>query len=120
MARQIKLNQIGNYMQDQVLQLVRATTLEWEARVKVQTPVETGRLRNAWESQVQGFTGEVTNNVEYAEPVCYGTTRGGSLPSSWKGEYRTRQNTVPGFPDLIGKELESWAQQQYRKILKST
>jgi len=125
MARQIKLNQIGNYMQDQVLQLVRATTLEWEARVKVQTPVETGRLRNAWESQVQGFTGEVTNNVEYAEPVCYGTTRGGSLPPSWKDElgnpeYKTRQNTVPGFPDLIGKELESWAQQQYRKILKNT
>ena len=116
MARQIKLNQIGNHMQDQVLQLVRATTLEWEARVKVQTPVDTSRLRDGWESRVQGFTGEVTNIVEYAEPVCYGT----NLPSSWKGEYRTRQDTVPGFPDLIGKELESWAQQQYRKILKST
>ena len=116
MARQIRLNQIGNHMQDQVLTLVRATTLEWEARVKVQTPVDTGRLRGAWQSNVQGFVGEVTNNVEYAEPVCYGTPA--SLPKSWNGEYKTRQGTVPGFPEIIGKELEGWSQSEYRRILR--
>jgi len=117
--RQIRFDQIGEHMEGEVLKLVRTTTLEWEGRVKKATPVETGRLRNAWESQVQGFTGEVTNNVEYAEPVCYGTTRGGSLPPSWNG-YQTRQGTVPGFPDLIGKELESWAQGQYKKIVRKS
>jgi hypothetical protein len=75
-----------------------------------------GRLREAWQSDVQGFIGEVTNNVEYAEPVCYGT----NLPPGWGGQYRTRQGTVPGFPDIIGKELQSWAQGQYRKIVKES
>ncbi len=75
-----------------------------------------GRLREAWQSDVQGFTGQVTNNMEYAEPVCYGS----NLPPGWGGKYRTRQGTVPGFPDLIGKELQSWAQGQYKKIVRTS
>ena len=114
MARQIPLDQIGNYMDGQIRQLVRVTTLEWEGRVKTATPVDTGTLRNAWESRTdKPYVGEVTNIMEYAEPVCYGT----SLPPSWDG-YKTRQGVTPGFPDLIGKELESWAQQQYQKIVR--
>ena len=31
-----------------------------------------------------------------------------NLPPSWGGVYRTRQKTVPGFPELIGKELEQY------------
>jgi len=27
------------------------------------------------------------------------------LPSSWQGQYRTRQGTVAGFPDLLGKQI---------------
>jgi hypothetical protein len=56
----------------------------------------------------------VTNNVEYAEPVIYGT----ALPPSWGGKFRTRQGTVPGFPDLIAKELEPWARDVFQAILK--
>ncbi len=115
MTRQIPLDEIGNYMDGQIRQLVKVTTLEWEKRVKKETPVETGRLRGAWQSQTnKPYVGEVINNVEYAEPVCYGT----SLPSSWGGSFKTRQGTKAGFPELIGKELESWAQQEYQKIVK--
>lgn len=116
MARQIPLNQIGNHMDGQIRKLVKTTTLEWEGRVKEETPVgETGRLKGAWQNDVsKPYVGEVTNNVEYAEPVCYGT----NLPRSWGGKFRTRQGTRPGFPELIGKELESWAQQQYQKIVR--
>jgi len=110
MAREIPLNQIGDYYRESIRILVAATTLEAEKRLKDKTPVDTGRLRNSWQSDPK--KGEVTNNVEYAEPVVYGT----NLPPSWKGEYRTRQNTVPGYPDLIAKELESWAVRQYNKI----
>jgi hypothetical protein len=110
MAREIPLDQIGDYYRESIRILVAATTLEAEVRLKGKTPVDTGRLRNAWQSDPK--KGEVINNVEYAEPVAYGT----NLPPSWKGEYRTRQNTVPGFPDLIAKELESWAQREYNKI----
>jgi len=112
MTRNIKLGEIGDFMGEQVQELVKITTLEWEARVKGQTPVETGTLRNAWQSKIEPYKGVVSNNVEYAEPVCFGN----NLPPSWKGQFRTRQGTVAGFPELIGKELESWTEQQYERI----
>ena len=73
-----------------------------------------GRLREGWIPEIEEFEGVVENRVEYAEPVCYGT----NLPPSWNGQYRTRQGTVPGFPDLIAKELESWAKKEYQKIVR--
>tara|TARA_R110002049_G_scaffold54787_1_gene152243 strand:- start:47 stop:397 length:351 start_codon:yes stop_codon:yes gene_type:complete len=112
MTRNIKLGEIGDFMGEQVQELVKITTLEWETRVKEQTPVDTARLRNAWQSKIEPYEGVVSNNVEYAEPVCFGN----NLPPSWKGEFKTRQGTVAGFPELIGKELESWTQQQYERI----
>ena len=119
MTRVIPLDKIGDYYRESIRILVAATTLEAEARIKTATPVRVvyegepkggGALRNAWRSDPE--KGEVINNLEYAEPVIYGT----NLPPSWKGEYRTRQNTVPGFPDLIAKELESWVKREYNKI----
>ena len=112
MTRSIKIGEIGGFMGEQVQQLVKITTLEWEKRVKEKTPVQTGRLRNAWQSTVEPYKGIVSNNVEYAEPVCFGN----NLPPSWKGEFKTRQGTIAGFPELIGKELESWSKQQYERI----
>ena len=73
-----------------------------------------GQLRDSWQANIQPYRGEITTNVKYAVPVCYGT----NLPQSWKGKFRTRQGTVPGFPDLIGKELESWAQREYQKLMR--
>jgi hypothetical protein len=54
--------------------------------------------------------------MEYAEPVIYGT----SLPPSWQGRYRTRQNTIKGFPELQAKQLTTgYIPQQLRKIIRS-
>ena len=121
MARVIRLDQIGDKFRKEISTLVAATTLEATARLKEQTPVDTGTLRNGWLPEIKEFEGVVENRVEYAEPVCYGTKS--SLPRSWVDkngipEYKTRQGTVPGFPDLIAKELASWAQQEYNKIVR--
>ena len=113
MARQIRVDQIDDFFEDLVVDLVQATTLEWTRRVKKETPVDTGRLRAAWQTKIEKFKGEVTNNLEYAEPVCFGV----NLPPSWGGQYRTRQNTVAGFPELIGKELEQYVMQQIRRAI---
>ena len=119
MAREIPLDEIGDFYRASIDALARATTLEATKRLKEKTPVRVvypgepkggGDLRNGWIPDTDNY--EVTNRVEYAEPVVYGT----NLPRSWKGEYRTRQNTVPGFPDLIAKELESWVKREYNKI----
>ena len=109
MARQIKLTEIDDFFEELVVDLVAATTLEWTRRVKKETPVDTGRLRAAWQTDIKKFQGTVTNNVVYAEPVCFGT----NLPPSWGGRYRTRQKTVAGFPELIGKELEQYIQRNF-------
>jgi len=112
MTRKIRIDQIDDVMREAVKNLVAATTLEWTRRVKKATPVDTGRLRSAWQTDVKPFEGTVTNNVVYAEPVCFGV----NLPPSWGGVYRTRQSTVAGFPELIGKELEKYARKEYEKI----
>ncbi|WP_290943852.1 hypothetical protein, partial [Hyphomonas sp.] len=122
MARQIKLTEIDDFFEELVVDLVAATTLEWTARVKKATPVRVvykgepkggGQLRAAWQTDIKKFQGTVTNNLPYAEPVCFGT----NLPRSWGGRYRTRQKTVAGFPELIGKELEQYVVQQLRRAI---
>ena len=111
MARRIRVDQIDDFFEELVVDLVQATTLEWTKRVKKATPVDTGRLRAAWQTNIKKFEGNVTNNVVYAEPVCFGV----NLPPSWGGQYRTRQNTVAGFQELIGKELEQYVMNQLRR-----
>ena len=112
MTRQIRIDQISDVMEEAVIDLVAATTLEWTRRVKKATPVDTGSLRNSWQTEIKPTTGTIINNLPYAEPVCYGT----NLPPSWKKTFRTRQQTVKGFPELIGKELQKWADDEYNKI----
>ena len=116
MTRQIRLDQIDDVMREAVEDLVAATTLEWTKRVKKATPVDTGRLKSAWQTDIKPLQGTVTNNLPYAEPVCFGV----NLPPSWKGVYRTRQRTVKGYPELIGKELNSYIARQYAKILRKS
>mgnify|MGYP003145300422 FL=1 len=116
MVRQIRLDQIDDVMAEAVKDLVRVTTLEWSKRVKKATPVDTGRLRLSWQTDVsKPYKGTILNNLPYAEPVAYGE----NLPPSWGKKYRTKQQTVKGYPELIGKELEDWAKREYEKIKRS-
>ena len=112
MARRIKLTQVKDFYKELIVDAVAGTTLEWTRRVKKATPVDTGRLRAAWQTNIKPLEGTVTNNVVYAEPVCFGT----NLPPSWGGKYRTKQKTVAGFPALIGKELEIYINRQFGRF----
>ena len=112
MARRIKVTQIKGFYEDLIVDAVAGTTLEWTKRVKKATPVDTGRLRGAWQTEIEPFKGQITNNLVYAEPVCFGINK----PPSWGGVYRTRQNTVEGFPALIGKELEIYINRQFGRF----
>ena len=108
MARNIKLDEIGDLFDDQVQTLVKRTTLLWQSELQnrqpanLGTPKDTGVLAQKWDVNVtEPYTGRVFNNMEYAEPVMYGT----NLPPSWQGQWRTRRGAVQGFPDLLGKEI---------------
>ena len=118
MVRQIKLEQIDDLMAEAVQELVQKTTLRWTELSKKATPVVTGNLRNGWKTNIRKFKGTIINNVEYAEPVIYGTSS--SLPRSWQGKFRTRQQTIKGFPELQAKQLTtSYIPQQLKKIIRS-
>ena len=56
----------------------------------------------------------IHNAVEYAEPVCMGT----ALPPSWGGDFKTRQATIEGFPDLITKGLQVDSQRRFNDAVK--
>ena len=117
MVRQIRLDQIDDLMAEAVQELIQKTTLRWTELSKKATPVgETGNLRNGWKTNIQKFKGTIINNVEYAEPVIYGT----SLPPSWQGKYRTRQQTIKGFPELQAKQLTTqYIPNELRRIIRS-
>ena len=116
MARQIRLDQIDDVMAEAVQKLVQKTTLQWTTLAKKATPVgDTGNLRNGWKTDIRKFKGTIINNVEYAEPVIYGT----SLPPSWQGRYRTRKNTIKGFPELQAKQLTvGYIPRELKKIIR--
>ena len=116
MTRQIRLDQIDDLMAEAVQELIQKTTLRWTELSKKATPVgETGNLRNGWKTDIKKFEGTIINNVEYAEPVIYGT----SLPPSWQGKFRTRQQTIKGFPELQAKELTTqYIPNQLKRIIR--
>ena len=108
MARNIRLDQIGDLFDEQVQTLVKRTTFLWKSELQTRqpsnlgTPVDNDVLRQAWDLNVsEPYTGRVFNSMEYAEPVMYGT----NLPPSWQGQWRTKRGAVQGFPDLLGKEI---------------
>ena len=117
MARQIKIEQIDDLMKEAVQELIQKTTLQWTTLAKKATPVgETGNLRNDWKTDIGKFRGTIINRMEYAEPVIYGT----SLPPSWQGRYRTRKNTIKGFPELQAKQLTvGYIPRELKRIIRS-
>ena len=117
MVRQIRIDQIDDLMKEAVQELVQKTTLQWTTLAKKATPVgETGNLRNDWKTDIGKFRGTIINRMEYAEPVIYGT----ALPPSWGGRYRTRKQTIKGFPELQAKQLTvGYIPRELKRIIRS-
>ena len=116
MARQIRLDQIDDLMAEAIQELVQRTTLKWTVLSKKATPAVTGNLRLGWKTDIKKFKGTIINNVDYAEPVIYGT----SLPPSWNGKFRTKQQTIKGFPELQAKQLTTqYISQELKRIIRS-
>jgi len=112
MAREIRINRIvDEVFKKEIVDAVEEATLSWKEKVIRATPVDTNNLRGSWDHKIEPFVGTVFTNVEYAEPVAYGT----SLPPSWGGQFRTGegQNTIKGYPELIGKQIATDIQTRF-------
>ena len=110
MAREIRLDAIADekFYKD-VVKVVSSATLLWEELTVRATPEVSGNLKRSWNSDIKPFLGVVSTNVEYAEPVAFGT----NLPPSWQGQYRTRQQTIKGYPELISKQIQARIQDKF-------
>ncbi len=121
MARGIGIGDIGDFFEDVIEDVVRETTIDLHSKLQTYkalnkngygTPVESGDLIRAWQMTMDNpRQGRVFNNLEYAAANIDGV----NLPPSWGGEHRTRQGTVPGYPDSIAKEV---AEKSVPKIVK--
>jgi hypothetical protein len=111
MARGIRIRDIGDFCREEVEQVVKETTFTLHSYLKlyeaakrggVGTPVDSGVLIGAWEQVMDNpLQGRVFNRTEYAEPVIMGE----NLPKSWGNKYRTKQGTIPGYPETIADEV---------------
>ena len=111
MARGIRIEDIGDFCKEEIEETVRKTTMALHGKLRlyeaarrrgIGTPEDTGVLIGAWEMTMDNpLQGRVFNRTVYAEPVVMGE----NLPPSWGGKYRTRQGTIPGYPDLIADEV---------------
>ncbi len=116
MARGIRIEDIGDFCKEEIEETVRKTTMALHGKLRlyeaatrggIGTPEDTGVLIGAWEMTMDNpLQGRVFNKTVYAEPVIMGK----NLPPSWvdkngKPEYKTRQGTIPGYPELIADEV---------------
>ena len=111
MARGIRIRDIGDFCREEVEETVKKTTFALHGKLKlyeaakrggVGTPVDSGVLIGAWEQTMDNpLQGRVFNRTVYAQPVIMGE----NLPKSWGNEYRTKQGTKPGYPEMIADEV---------------
>lgn len=113
MARQIKIGDIGDYAERQFNVLLRVAVLESDRRLKLSSPVDTGRFRASWAigQNAAPFKGEpegqypdnpppnavnyslgnerignvysIHNNLIYAEPLAIKGSRKSGVPGGW-------------------------------------
>ena len=131
MAREIRLDQIGGYVEQQMEKLLRVAVLETDSRLKQASPVDTGRFRVSWqvgenaapggEKPAGTYTGtpqidrigysqeklgnvySVHNNLPYAERLAQGWSN--QAPSGWvQGVAKDIQGFVRVNAARIGRE----------------
>ena len=113
-VKKLRLDGIGNYAEDVIEQSVdsAAANLFQRLRDKTKVPFREGIMRTRWKiRKVSNLESELVNNLEYAEPVTFGT----NLPPTWKNGYQlTNADNAP-----IPKEWASIAiEKTKRDILK--
>jgi hypothetical protein len=131
MAREIRLDQVGTYVEQQMEKLLRAAVLETDGLLKAASPVDTGRFRASWQVGENAALGgiappgnydtappltrigygqekvgniySVHNNLPYAEPLANGSSKQAS--AGWvQGIAKDVQGRVIAAAAKIGRE----------------
>ena len=99
-VKKLRLDGIGNYAEDVIEEVVDFGAANLLTKLKGQdVPIKEGTMRNRWKiRKVSNLESDLINNLEYAEPVTFGT----NLPPSLKNGYQ--------LTTAEGKEIpKDWA-----------
>jgi len=139
MTRRINLSQIGSYSTEKYEQLLRVVVLEVDGRLKLGSPVDTGRFRMSWQVSENGTAGGMQpagdyDKSEYATAeeaqsaisiarVGYQQERAGNsyhihnnLPYAEPLANGHSQQAPAGWTDLIAREMTQWARAEADKL----
>ena len=85
MAKRIEITQIKNFSEEQLNRLLGKTVMETDKRLKMQSPVKTGRFRMSWA-------------VWQDTPGNYDADPDGEWPALTEGKYASAPNSPEGGP----------------------
>ena len=140
--RDVPFDKMPEYWQEKGDEFMRLLILDADKAIKLNTPVDTGRMRASWQVAQGGATGgemppgkygksvkkpnkknyqkekfgetySIHNNLPYAEA----NAGRGPYPPSWGGSFKSKNNQVQeGWFDLIAKQLEDRAKERWEQM----
>jgi hypothetical protein len=128
MAGTIQLGDMGEYVNQQMEKLLRVVVLDVDARLKMESPVDTGRFRASWQVGENSATGGIAPDGSYpsAPPLTrigYSREKLGNIYSVHNNlPYATplanghSRQALTGWVQAISKDAQSYAKAQAAKI----
>lgn len=146
MARQIRFDQIDGYFLQKYEQLLRVVVIETDMRLKLESPVDTGRFRQSWAISVQGTPGydagpqsgatqiepprrldyqteraggvyHIHNNLPYAEKLAHGAAGSGRKNEvRYNPRRRVRTWATPGGGSSVQTRGPGWTDRIAREM----
>ena len=127
----LPIRDIGNYMGDQLEKLLRVTVLETDARLKQQSPVDTGRFRVSWQIGQNAADGVPAPEGNYGTGIT--PPKGSNYQSGQEklGNYYSVHNNLPyaeslaqgsskqapaGWVDRTAREMQRFVDQNWERI----
>ena len=97
-----RLPEITAALRPKASQIVRKTALDIEAGAKERSRVDTGNMKNSWQTEMgDDLTAVVYNNVEYVIYHEYGTVRMSAQPMATPAAEEARPGFVAAMKELF-------------------
>ena len=115
--KKLRLDGIGNYAEDVIEEVVDFGAANLLTKLKGQNvPIREGIMRNRWKiRKVSNLESDLINNLEYAEPVTFGT----NLPPTWKNGYQLSKADLSPIPKDWATRLIEQTERNMMKELRS-
>jgi len=142
MARNIKITEIGDYVNGRLEKLLRVVVLDTDTRLKMESPVDTGRFRASWQvgenaagsydagpqqapvnigknltsppSKPEGFPLRKMNYRKETIGNVYSIHN--NLPYAESLANGSSKQTSPGWVQMVAKDIQSYVIQEAAKI----